>query len=58
MAFFFEVEGIPVSVGHPEFPGCMSWESEPPKEFSVDRAIKDGRMIREEEFLTLVKELR
>jgi len=57
---FFDVEGIPVSLGNvngaPSY--CSAWDKEPPRPFNPDSARRNGAPVSREKFLELVRELK
>ena len=55
-AELLDVEGIPVSL-NPDAPGVprsMAWDTDPPRGFSSESAIRNGALISPEEFRALV----
>ncbi len=52
----FDVEGIPVSLGN--VPGvaysCAAWDTDPPRRFSSDSALRNGAPVSEARFARLV----
>ena len=60
MAEFFDVEGIPVSVGF--VPGAnkssAAWDTDPPRSFDPGSAMRNGAPISEVRFWRLVQEAR
>ena len=60
MAEFFDVEGIPVSLG--SVPGCpfycAAWDVSPPRVFDPDSARRNGGPISEEAFKALISMVR
>ncbi len=55
-AEFFDVEGIPVSLGN--VPGvamsCAAWDTVPPRVFDPDSARRNGAPVSMSEFLALL----
>lgn len=54
----FDVDGVPVSGGHPEAPGCKAWDTDPPRTFSPESVESSGRPVPPATFAALVAEAR
>lgn len=56
---FIDVEGIPVTIGAGDeaTPGmyCAAWDTDPPRVFNFDTALRDGAAISQEAFQALIK---
>ena len=57
---FFDVEGIPVSLGSVEGAAsyCSAWDKKPPRPFNPESARRNGAPISREKFMELVRELK
>ena len=54
-AEFFDVEGIPVSIGAGEkLPYCLAWDVSPPRPFDPDSAWRNGAPVSEDVFKRLI----
>ncbi len=53
-ALFYNVDGIPASIGLASYPGCVAWDEIPPRPFCVESLQRNGWMIGFDEFLCLV----
>ena len=52
---FFDVEGIPVSIGAGEsVPYCAAWDVSPPRPFDPDSARRNGTLVSEDRFERLI----
>ena len=52
---FFDVEGIPVSIGAGgSVPYCAAWDVSPPRPFDPDSARRNGAPISEARFTRLI----
>ena len=51
---FINVDGLPITVGHPEFSGCRAWDKSPPREFPIDSAMRNGVYVSVEDFEKLL----
>ena len=52
---FYNVDGIPATIGHVRFPGCMAWDELPPRPFSLDSLKRNGWMIEFADFMKLLE---
>ena len=53
-ALFYNVDGIPATIGHPRYPGCMAWDELPPRPFRVESLQSNGWRIEFDEFVKLL----
>jgi hypothetical protein len=54
-AEFFDVEGIPVSIGAGDSgPYCAAWDVSPPRPFDPDSARRNGAPVSEDQFKRLI----
>ena len=54
-AKFFDVEGIPVSIGAGDaVPYCAAWDVSPPRPFDPDSARRNGAPVSEDRFKRLI----
>ena len=54
ICIFMNVEGLPITVGHPAFPGCRAWDASPPREFPLDSAMRNGVYVSAKDFEKLL----
>jgi hypothetical protein len=53
-ALFYNVDGIPATIGHPRYPGCMAWDELPPRPFRVESLQRNGWGIEFDDFVKLL----
>ena len=53
-ALFYNVDGIPVTIGHSLYPGCMAWDVIPPRPCRVESLQRNGWMVGFSEFVRLL----
>ena len=53
-ALFYNVDGIPATIGHQRYPGCMAWDELPPRPFQVESLQRNGWMIAFGDFVKLL----
>jgi hypothetical protein len=53
-ALFYNVDGIPATIGHPRYPGCMAWDELPPRPFRVESLQRNGWKIEFDGFVKLL----
>lgn len=55
-ALYYNVEGVPVTIGHADHPGCRAWDEIPPRPFRVSSLQRNGWQVSVEDFRRLVAE--
>ncbi len=54
-ALYYNVDGIPVSIGLALHPGSVAWDEIPPRPFLFDSVQRNGWMIDFEDFVKLLE---